>query len=293
MLIHALDDRPYDHCGVELQTAAKRRGYDARLFRLATEVKAPGYVFMRLDQRQPRLSTDREQYSALIGRDGLKFIQDPGQIHAYEDKLAQVAMWREFMPQTFALFTKNQALTLAAMTRYPMVSKSAIGSASHNVRLLKDEDSAVAEINQIFGPGMKVSLGVQKNYWLVQEFVPHDVTYRVTAVGAKRHIYQRFNFKDRPMAAPSAVIRTQPLPMGPLAERILEFSDRFFAAADTKWCAIDVLAHLGGGFRLLETALGWARGNDESGNAPFYGTKYSLLQQHELLLDEIEAGVFG
>lgn len=293
MLIWALDDRGYDHTGIELFQAAGKRGHKATLFTCAGEVTGGGYVFIRLCQTQPRLHFDREQYSALLGAPGRIMIQDPGQVHAYEDKLAQVAMWRDFMPRTFALFTKQQALALAAMTQYPLVSKSSIGSASHNVRILADQDAAVREIEAVFDKGIKVSLGVQKGYWLVQEFVPHDVTYRVTAVGTKRHIYQRFNFKDRPVAAPSAVVRTKPLPMGPLAERILEFSNRFFEMANTRWCAIDILPNTSGGWFLLETALGWARGNDESGNAPFYGTKYSLLQQHELLLDEIEAGVFG
>jgi glutathione synthase/RimK-type ligase-like ATP-grasp enzyme len=293
VLIWALDDRPYDHCGHELAQVGHERGHDVRLFKRAEQVTAPGYVFMRLDQREPRLTFDRQQYSALVGREGLKFIQDPGQIYAYEDKLAQTRMWRTFMPETQIMTSHDTAQTYAHLAPYPIVSKSAIGSASHNVRLLQDDSAAQREIAAIFSKnGMAVSLGRQKDYWLIQRFVPHEVTYRVTAIGTKRHIYQRFNFKDRPMAAPSAVIPTQPLPMGPLAETVLEFSNKFFCAAATQWCAIDVIAG-SDKLYLLETALGWARGNDASGNALFYDTKHSLLTQHELLLDEIEAGVFG
>lgn len=293
MLIWALDDRPYDHYGYELAQVGRARGHDVRLFKRAAEVDQPGYVFMRLDQRQPRLDFDRQQASELLLHGELKFIQDAGQIYAYEDKVKQAVWWSQFMPETVVLHSPASARAYAFMAKYPLMSKSAVGSASHNVRLLQDEQTALREIEVVFSKtGMPVSLGRQQGYWLVQQFVPHNVTYRVTAVGTKRHIYQRFNFKDRPMAAPSALIPTQPLPRGALAERLLEFSNRVFAALETKWCAIDVIDTPEKTY-MLETALGWARGNDASGNAPFYGTKWSLNTQHELLLDEMEAGVFG
>lgn len=294
MLIWALDDRNYDHCGIELFQAAKKRGHNATLFHTASEVLAPGYVFMRLCQKQPRLDEDRRQYELLQSwKFHLTFIQDRGQIVTYENKLAQTAMWESFMPPTRVFHTVRQAREYAATAAYPLVSKSSAGSASHNVRILANPEIALREIDVVFGPGLKASLEHQRGYWLVQECIPHSVTYRVTAVGTKRHIYQRFNYPDRQVAAPSAIVRTKPLPMGELAESILEFSNKFFAAADTQWCAIDVLQNPAGGWFLLETALGWARGNDESGNAKFYGTEHSLLTQHELLLDEMAAGVFG
>jgi glutathione synthase/RimK-type ligase-like ATP-grasp enzyme len=292
--IWALDDRPFDHYGLELCAAARKRGHDSILFKDAAQVTAPGYVFMRLCQKQPRLAFDRAQYSALSQLPGRTFIQDDAQITAYEDKGYQVAQWGGFMPETRVLSSRTAAELQGAAIPLPLVSKSFIGSASHNVRLLKTAEDVRREVDMVFSAdGMQITSGVQRGYVLWQEFIPHSCTYRVTAVGNKRHVYGRFNYPDRPMAAPSKVVRTKPVPMSDETESLLEFCNSFFAAAGTKWCAIDVLKDPRGGWKLLETALAWARGNDESGNAPFYGSKWSLNTQHELLLDEMEAGVFG
>lgn len=293
MRIWALDDRTFDHCGIELHTAAKARGYASTLFRNAAEVIDPGYVFTRLCQTQPRLTYDRGVYRDLASREGIRCIQDPWQVEAYEDKGVQTKLWGDFMPTTCVRYSRPQLRNGEYMLPFPIISKSFIGSASHNVRILNNAEQAEKELNLIFSPsGMKVTSGVQKNYVLWQEFVPHTCTYRVTLVGRYVHVYKRFNYLDRPMAAPSKVIRTQPLKMSSEVESLLEFCEKFFAAANTKWCAIDVLKNPTGGWKLLETALGWARGDDESGNAKFYGSKWSLLTQHELLLDEMQDGVF-
>lgn len=293
MLIHALDDRPFDRYGAELCSAARVRGHDARLFRSAEQVREPGYVFARLCQNQPRLDYDRAQWRTLEQQGRHKFIQDPGQIAAYEDKGYQTGLWSKFMPETRLLFSRSAAQMHAMALCLPVVSKSFIGSASHNVRVLRHPDGVQREIGAAFGEGIKITGGVQKGYVLWQEYIPHSTTFRVTAVGNERHIYQRFNYVDRGVAAPAKVIPTKPMPMSDEAESLLEFCNDFFLTAGTKWCAIDVLKDPRGGWKLLETALGWARGNDESGNAKFYGTKWSLNTQHEMLLDEMEAGVFG
>ena len=42
----------------------------------------------------------------------------------------------------------------------------------------------------------------------------------------------------------------------PELESLLEYSDRFFAVAGTKWCALDILKD-GDEWKLLETSLAW------------------------------------
>jgi hypothetical protein len=95
------------------------------------------------------------------------------------------------------------------------------------------------------------------------------------------------------MAAPSKVIRTKPLLWSDETVSLLKFCNNFFDVAGTKWVAIDVLKTPDGEWKLLETALGWARGDVACGNFFVYDTKRSLLTQHDLLIDEMEAGVFG
>lgn len=285
----------------EVAEAARKRGHKARLFTQPSQVTGPGYAFTRIQQFPPWIYTDRKKALAVLSMPGIKPIQDVKQLTVYEDKVVQTVLWHEWMPRSALLFDRESAERCLESIPVPFISKASVGSASLNVRLVKTRDEAKAEIDAVFGgdglvirqgPGASVR---QKGYLLWQEFISHEVTYRVTAVGTKRHAYVRFNYPDRPMAAPSKIAPTRPLEETERGvQPLLEFADAFFAAATTKFCAIDVLWDpLRERFRLLETAQSWARGNDPAGNAKFYGTKHSLLTQHELLIEELEAGSFG
>lgn len=287
----------------EVADAARARGWMFRLFTHPWQVNGdryPGYAFTRISQFPPFIDMDRARVLEALKRPGVKPIQDVVQLLAYENKLMQTVLWHDWMPKTIIKESRESALAALENFKLPFISKASVGSASLNVRFVETRDQAVAEIDAVFGgPGISIRRGPgpavrQRGYLLWQEFIPHHQTYRVTAIGTKRHVYARFNYADRPMAAPSKITPTQPLPQE-LAERgLLEFSNAFFEAAGTKFCAIDVLWDAErGGYRLLETAQSWARGDDAAGNATFYGTKYSLLTQHELLLDELAAGSFS
>lgn len=292
MKIWCLDDKPYDTYGVETHNAALKRGHQAQLFSRAEQVKSPGHVQFRLHQWAPRIWNEREELIVLQSRGDLKFVQDPVQLTVYENKILQLEHFGSWMPGTGVSLTLEEALLTAEDCCYPLISKSNIGSASMNVRLLKTKDDAVREARAAFGGGFKISKGVQAGYVYWQDFIPHTETWRVAIVGTKFHVYKRFNYNDRPMACPSKVKPTQPVPESAEVESLLEWSKKFFAYANTKWCAIDVLKR-DSDWLLLETSLAWARGRDAAGLAPFYGTKYNLMTQHELLIEQIEAGVFG
>ena len=287
----------------EVAEAAGKRGHMVRLFSQPWQIKAdqyPGYAFTRIAQFPPMIDQDRKKVLAALAVSGVKPIQDATQIRVYEDKVAQTIRWHEWMPKSYVLMNRESAELALEFMIFPFISKAAVGSASLNIRLVKTKDEAIAEINASFGEGITIRQGPgasvkQKGYLLWQEFIDHTVTYRVTGIGTKRHVYARFNYPDKPMAAPSKVVQTCPLTETDAGvPGLLEFSDAFFAAAGTKFCAIDVLWDARRErWRLLETAQSWARGNDPAGNACFYGTSHSLLKQHELLVDEIEAGAFG
>lgn len=284
----------------ELERAAIMRNFPVR--RVArdepcTDLAPLGFLIPR--QFDEKNLMDDKKLAEFYIESGQHFVQDVFQIRAYEDKIAQTNELLHWMPATHIAACWSDAMNMLDAMDGPVISKSAYGSASHNVRLLNSKTEKYAEILQVFGgeglptrrgPGPSV---MQKDYLIWQEFIPHAVTRRVTIVGTKLHVYKRFNHPDRPMAAPSCVVQTQPVPMNDEVESLLEFSRAVFDDAETKWCAIDVLKDAAGKWLLLETSLAWARGNDPSGNANFYGTKRSLNTQFDLLLDEVEAGSFA
>lgn len=280
----------------ELMKAAVARGFPARQIRHESLIK-PGTMFFMPNQF-PAQALERDLATALdlYLVPNLCWITDTTQLAAYEEKRFQTALWASWMPETCLAYTIQDALDWLDDAEFPIISKSAFGSASLNVRFLANHVAALEELDTVFGPGLLARRGPgpgvrQKGYVIWQKFIPHDFTWRVTIIGDKFQVYKRFNYDDRPMACPSAVKQTEPVPMCEKVESLLEWAKQFFKAAGTKWCAIDVLEEPTGTlsrWRLLETSLAWARGNDPAGNAPFYGTKRSLNTQFDLLIDELE-----
>lgn len=248
-----------------------------------------GLVFFPLRQFPPYIHSNRNKLEILLRRDDLTFIQDKTQLRVYENKIEQWKLWGDLMPDTTVLVDLNVALKFVeANEDWPIVSKAHFGSGSHAVRIL-DKAQAVAEIDAIFnGDGVRTDHGLQTGYLLWQQFIPHDVTYRVTIIGTKIAVYKRFNYPDEPKAAPARLVGLEPVVHPPPG--LLDFSWGFFRRANTKYCAIDVLP-FGNGWRLLETAMSWARSYRPS-DVRFLGTRYSLQTQFDLLMEEILAGAW-
>ena len=112
-------------------------------------------------------------------------LQDPTQIAVYEDKSAQVALWAEWMPDTWRFTDEAAAMALLAGATYPLVSKADVGASSTNVRILETRAQAEQHVREVFGPGVSVHHGAhcprtkQHGYVLLQRFIPHTITYRV------------------------------------------------------------------------------------------------------------------
>lgn len=281
----------------ELNWAAIARGFPARTTSMAAGL-VPGKIFYVPNQFPGQRCIADKQYALKQMPDdpAYQWITDRTQIDCYENKIRQAALFGGWMPETHVFKWYTDALEhLDCMyhSQFPIISKSAVGSASLNVRLLKNKSEAKAELDRIFRGGLPIRQGpgpdaLQKDYVIWQAFVPHEFTYRVTIVGSKFHVYKRFNFDDRPMACPSKVKPTEPVEISPEIDRLWEWAqDLCRETLHTKWCALDILPYAQT-FRLLETSPAWARGNDAAGNAPFFGTKRSLNQQFELLIDELE-----
>lgn len=242
----------------------------------------------------------RQQQSVVEGLDApnLRWIQDIRQILCYEDKQQQMLKFSKWMPETHVFMDYEGAYAHASGANYPLVSKAREGSSSYNVRILKSAEEGVAEVNQIFngqGLPLKTQPKFQRGYWLVQEFIPHNVTFRVTIVGTHLHVYKRFCYPDKSVAAPASIVPTEAVNYDDVViQGLMDWSRQVFEDIGTKFCAIDVLYdHQRQKWVLLETSLAWARGDDAAANSPFHGSNYSLNTQWDLLIDEIQAGVFG
>lgn len=280
----------------ELNWAAITRGFPARMVTLSAGL-VPGKIFYIPNQFPgARCVQDKHVALKLMPDDpAYQWIADRTQIDCYENKRRQVALFGPWMPETHVFGWYSAALDHLDHLRdsdFPLISKSDVGSASLNVRLLKNKAEARAELDKIFKGGLPIRQGpgpdaLQKDYAIWQVFVPHDFTYRVTIVGSKLHVYKRFNYDDRPMACPSKVKPTGVVEMSPEIESLIWWATAFFKEAGTKFCAIDVL-NTDHSWLLLETSLAWARGNDPAGNAKFYNSNRSLNTQFDLLIDELE-----
>lgn len=287
----------YSRWGRRLAEAARGRGWRARLISDSRDIDGPGYGFIRLHPAAGKLEADRKLAQDMRRR-GLAMIQDEGQVAVYEDKCRQARQWGGWMPRTEVFEDMGLALDRAIEMGLPLISKAAEGASSYNVRLIEDRRNLEAHIRQAFGGGIPIrgytrKPEVQRGYVLLQTFVPHDVTYRVNAVGRQRAVFFRRCYPDRPMAQTGNV--EPAFSRDDVPEGLLEFADSFFQEAATRWCALDILHDKeAAAWRLLETSLAWPHpspGRCNDGRFWLSGKRWE--EMWDVLLDEIEAGVFG
>ncbi len=118
----------------------------------------------------------------------------------YDDKIAQAGLLHPWMPETKILMSEPDLSGL----EYPFVSKSAHGSASHCVRLIETPEQARAEVAAVFGAGLEVHGGVQKDYLIWQRFIPgNSGDVRVVVCGERMFGLTRGNRDDVPFASGS------------------------------------------------------------------------------------------
>lgn len=290
MRLWALD--PYQSWAEAAIKAAQARGWRARQILRGEDVDGDGYGFIRLSMYPATLAQNRRDYAAMAQR--LTMIQDQTQVDVYENKSAQFALWREWMPDTWRFTDEAGALEFLAGADYPIVSKADVGASSVNVRIIESRKEAERHVRQCFGPGISVGKGqTQHGYVLLQRCIPHRSTYRVNALGDCRAVFFRYCYADRMVAQTGNV--EPAFEMTDELESLLAFSDRFFAHAGTRWCAIDVLKD-GDQWRLLETSEGWpwpSPGRCNEGTI-FRSTKgRKWIEMMDVMLDEIERGAWS
>jgi len=282
--------------GRMLFLAARQRGIDAELFGHPRQVTGPGYMFYRMEQGND--GTQRRHALTVLDKPGIIGVQSRSDIREYEDKVRQIDTYRRWMPETRLVFQQKDSALAADALGFPFISKSRSGSASGSVRVIPDMKSALVEADAVFGDGLVTSREVQKDYLLWQKFFRNEHVYRVVRIGNWYWMLRVFNRPNSPLASGSG--RFEPvIPDTYVKREVLSTAVKFFDAARTKWCGIDLL-YDGSEWKVLETTLAWdlhSRGAnvdcpvfDRNGVLPTAG--WTGAHQFEILLREIERGVF-
>jgi glutathione synthase/RimK-type ligase-like ATP-grasp enzyme len=252
----------------------------------------PCYAFIRVNQGGERLVNELALHERLAGA-GYSMIIGSEDTRMYEDKVAQSKAYASWLPPTLVLEDREDALAAVEDIDLPFVSKSRTGSASRNVRLITTRAQARAEIEAAFGRGLEAphKLGelVQKGYLIWQSFCPGNAyDYRVCKIGRRIMILRRYNRDDVPFASGSG--KTEAVTaLNAETSEVYDFAAKFFEAIGTNWCGIDVVRGRGG-WRLLETTIGWSQ--KAYADCTFFNSRRKGAEMWELVCDEVEAGVF-
>jgi hypothetical protein len=293
MKVFVLDTREIWHAAII--AAAKNHGHHAKRIFRGDEVDFGGVGFIRPHAEPAELKRNQRDYDLMAAK--LTMLQDETQVRLYEDKSGQFSKWSHWMPDTWRFTNYEEALAFVGEAEYPLVSKADVGASSINVRILQNQVEGLAHVRQLFGAGIPVhhcggrAMSTQKGYVLLQRFIPHTTTWRVNAIGNARAAFMRYCYKDRPVAQTGNVEPV--MAMTPQIESLFEYSNRFFAEAKTRWCAIDVLDD-NGTWRLLETSLAWPWPSPgDCNSAPIFGSKHKWIGMFEAMWDEYEAGAWA
>lgn len=279
-----------------LEAGARAGHHGKRIFR-GEEVHGPGIGFLRCHARPDALQRNQRDYDLMATR--LLMIQDELQVRYYENKSAQFAEWGAWMPATWRFTDLESAIAFLETADFPLVSKANEGASSKNVRILRNKNDAADHIRQLFGSGLQVDhcaggegcRSMQRGYVLLQRFIPHEVTWRVNCIGRGRAIFKRFCYPDKPVAQTGNVKPVMALDAE--TESLLEYADRFFQHAGTKWCALDVLRD-GDQWTILETSLAWPWPSPGTCNeAPIFRTKRRWLDMFDVMFSEMASGAWS
>lgn len=275
--------------GRELLPLALERGHEARLFRDPSKVDGGDCAFVRMHLHPSTREHDKRVAEALQGR--IHTVPDARAARLYDDKVAQAGDLSRWMPHTMVARSATAAHAAAEELGLPLMSKTAEGSASKNVRLIRDAADLKREIGQAFGAGIVGQYGVrQRGYVLFQRFCPgNDYDFRVIRIGRERLILRRGNRDDAPMASGSdkemPVVLQGQWPDHE-AEEVLAFADRFFDVEGFTFCGIDVVRD-GDRWVLVEMTTSWPT---KMMHLHRFVSGRPGAEYWQLVMDELEAG---
>lgn len=281
--------------GQGLCSAANNRGHDARMF-FTYDQPDDGYLFFHMHNHPQVRARHKRMMEHFATNSLLTLIPDFLSSQLYDDKVAQLRAFSKWMPRTHLIRSPTVAREMIERNelKVPFISKSAEGSSSHNVRLIRTLDEARVEIKQAFSDrGIAQKHGQkQMSYLYWQELIEkntHDI--RIIALGNQRLVLRRGNRDNVPFASGSGRLDhiTQ---LDDECASALEFADRFFKEENQLWCGIDLVKdHEADRWYLLETTVGWTLHGYFQ--CKFFPDGRMGTEIWEVVLDEMEKGVFG
>jgi glutathione synthase/RimK-type ligase-like ATP-grasp enzyme len=238
LMLHAYNDPK--HWGKWFYVAAKKRGVKCRLF----DASLPGQgepTFVRLDQQGPQRAISLSMVKRLHAQ-GCPTLPSSQEALWYDDKIAQHAVLKRWMPETRIARTHEEAKRLADSLEYPIISKSSEGAGSANVRVLSNKVEALAEASRAFGTGILMSYKrLQKGYVYWQDVVrDNPCDYRICIVGKYLYGLKRMNRPGTLMASGSGIVETLKFATD-RGRKAAQLAVEISRALGTQWMAYDVV----------------------------------------------------
>jgi len=231
----------------ELLAFDDKKGYGKlfnpqRLIKKAEEAHPGDFCFIRLDQQGAQRDITKGIVEELNSK-GVKTLPTLNEARLYDDKGAQYSVLKKWLPETYYIKDKGEALKIAFKLKYPIISKGIDGASSATVRILKDKHEALKEIHEAFSKkGMRSAYDRrQQGYIYWQSIVPdNDCDYRVIIAGDFAFGLVRRVREGTIFASGSG--DNYPITLKNEKERIaVSFAFEIARSINTKWMAFDVV----------------------------------------------------
>ena len=173
--------------GRNVKEAAGAIGIKVKNLRFAWQVpnRENMSAFVRVTYH--KMEREKRLAEVIAQKDKVTLIPRVHETRLFYEKIAQSKLFKDWMPETLHITSRDEACEVMEKIEYPFVSKSNRGTCSFNTRLIKDKIAAKREIDLAFSEqGLPVYKGHQRGYLLWQEFLPnnpHD--WRVICIAKK------------------------------------------------------------------------------------------------------------
>lgn len=245
-----------------LVDAAMRAGLVAQLISDAEHVPdVPGtYFFIHMNHDPSERNYHKQVVEEVNKKENVVLIPNILECRLYDDKVRQARMFKSWMPRTHYLVCAEDAESVLADMSLPFISKSSEGAGSSNVRLIRSQEEARAEIRLTFyGDGIRRACDLrQSGYLLWQEFLPDNHNDWRVIIIAKKYgmILKRHNRPDLPFASGSGSFESVDA-ISKETEGLFEHTRLFAEEFDLSFVGVDVVLGKAREPVILETTVGW------------------------------------